>query len=207
MPPLPISAFVVLGLLDEQGDATPYQLRRMIEKGLGNFWGFPRSQLYWEASRLVRRGLIVERREQGGRRRRILAITEQGKDELRLWLATPTQALSEIRDEGLLRLYFQPSGSEVTEQQGETEELATVSRLAREQHAAHAARLEGYVAATSAMRPGTPQRAVLELGLRFERMVIQFWREIEQSPADLRRSAQGWDPEQRGDHGDGRDRT
>ncbi|MGH8917396.1 MAG: helix-turn-helix transcriptional regulator, partial [Actinomycetes bacterium] len=69
------SAYVVLGLLDEYGDATPYALDRTIRQSVGNFWSFPRSQLYAEAARLVRLGLVAEEREESGRRRRSLSIT------------------------------------------------------------------------------------------------------------------------------------
>lgn len=62
---LPVSAYVVLGLLGRHDGATPYQLDQRIRQSIGHFWVFPRSQLYAEAGRLVRRGLVVERQEEG----------------------------------------------------------------------------------------------------------------------------------------------
>ncbi|MFE7979889.1 PadR family transcriptional regulator [Streptomyces shenzhenensis] len=183
MTALPISAYVVLGLLAEQTEATPYQLDQQIQQGIGNFWRFPRSQLYAEAERLARRGLIVEHREETGRRRRTLAITEAGRRALRRWLQTSTRAATEIHDEGLLRLFFQPGTTE-----GEDDTTAgAIARLAEEQLKAHQARLATYQqsADSDGPQPGSPQRAALELGLRYERMIIQFWREIEESAAQL----------------------
>ncbi|MBL1097685.1 PadR family transcriptional regulator [Streptomyces coffeae] len=186
MAALPISAYVVLGLLEEQQEATPYQLDQQIQQGIGNFWVFPRSQLYAEAGRLARRGLVVERREETGRRRRTLAITDAGREELRRWLETPTDATTEIHDEGVLRLFFQPlgRGSASTHCNSAVE---AVAKLAEEQTAAHQNRLARYrrEAESDRLPPGTPQRAALELGLRFEQMISDFWREIRESPADL----------------------
>ncbi|GAB7028793.1 PadR family transcriptional regulator [Streptomyces sp. NPDC021749] len=186
MTPLPISAYVVLGLLQERTEATPYQLDQHIQQSIGNFWAFPRSQLYAEAGRLARRGLIVERREETGRRRRTLAITEAGRNELRRWLETPTDAATEIHDEGLLRLFFQPLGQDAGSTHRDSA-VQAIARLAEEQTAAHRMRLAGYrrQADSDRLPPGTPQRAALELGLRFEQMIIDFWREIGESPADL----------------------
>lgn len=189
MTTLPTSAFVVLGLLDEHEaeEVTPYKLDQWIRRGIGHFWAFPRSQLYAEAGRLVRRGLIVEHQEEGGRRRRTVAITEAGRRELRRWLETPTQAATEIHDEGALRLYFQPLGREGSSPQDNAAAVGGIGRLAEEQIAAHQDRLANYrqVVASGRLRPGSPQRAALEIGLRFEQMIIEFWREVGESPAEL----------------------
>lgn len=192
MPALPISAYVVLGLLEERKEATPYQLDQQIQQSIGNFWAFPRSQLYAEAGRLARRGLIVEHREETGRRRRTLAITDAGRDELHRWLETPTDAATEIHDEGVLRLFFQPLGQDAASPHRDSAAQA-IARLAEEQTAAHHMRLAGYrrQAASDRLPPGTPQRAALELGLRLEQMIIDFWQEIRESPADLLAPSRG----------------
>ncbi|MFD8420827.1 helix-turn-helix transcriptional regulator [Streptomyces sp. NPDC059466] len=175
---LPMSAYVVLGLLDRHDGATPYQLDQRIRESIGYFWSFPRSQLYEEAGRLVRRGLVVEHQEQGGRRRRTLSLTDEGRRELRQWLTTPAQAVTEIHDEGLLRLYFQ--SPDLADTDGDSDADSTVSRLAAEQIRAHEARLAEYerLVASGRLGAGSPQRATLEVGLRFEQMIIGFWREM-----------------------------
>ncbi|MEW2274664.1 PadR family transcriptional regulator [Streptomyces sp. SID685] len=186
MADLPSSAYVVLGLLAEQETATPYQLDQLILRGIGNFWSFPRSQLYAEAGRLARHGLIIEQREESGRRRRTLAITEAGRRQLRAWLETPTDAPAEVHDPGVLRLYFQPVGHD----RGEGHSAAVtqaVLRLAAEQIATHEKLLAVYRqnAEVPTMRPGSPQRAALELGLRYEQLLIDFWKEVLDSPTNL----------------------
>lgn len=176
MPRLNLSAssYVVLGLLDRHGPTTPYQLERFIGASIGYFWPFPRSQLYTEATRLTRHHLVAERREHSGRRRRVLDITPDGRAELAQWLSTSTDAPTEIRDEGLLRLFL-AGGDSLAED---------VRRLAGAQARAHRDRLADYDAlvARDALVPGSPQRAALELGLRLERMMIEYWDEVQDSP-------------------------
>src|SRR3954452_14411418 len=100
------SSYVVLGLVEQCGTATPYDLKRMVDGSIGYFWDFPQSQLYAEATRLVGLGLLEEEQEATGRRRRLLRVTDAGVDALRAWVATPTDAPSEVRDLGLLKLFF-----------------------------------------------------------------------------------------------------
>src|SRR3954454_13627248 len=83
---LPPSAFVVLGLLDAFGPATPYDLKRWVDGSIGYFWSFPRAQLYVEPERLARLGLAEETREDSGRRRRVFRITPEGRALLQAWI-------------------------------------------------------------------------------------------------------------------------
>ncbi|MFD7065159.1 helix-turn-helix transcriptional regulator [Streptomyces sp. NPDC059906] len=180
----------MLGLLEQSGSATPYALDREIQGSIGYFWDFPRSQIYAEAARLVRHGLALEEREGAGRRRRTLSITQAGRDVLARWLTGPADHGTQIRDEGLLRLFFQqdgPSGA------------AQVRRLAAQQLEAHRRKLAEYEAILTAAagpdtpapdttgsgaRLATPQAAALAYGLRFERLAIAFWAEITERGAD-----------------------
>jgi PadR family transcriptional regulator, regulatory protein AphA len=169
------SAYVILGLLDKIGPTTPYGLDRTIAGSIGYFWSFPRSQLYAESARLTRLGLVREARETHGRRRRVLSITPSGADELNRWLATSTAEPTQIHDAALLRLFFTPPGPGVG---------ATVARMADEQVATHRQRLARYehLVASGQLPVGSPQRAALELGLRFERMAVDFWADLPVDP-------------------------
>ena len=75
------TSVIVLGLL-EFGEATPYELKARMADSVGNFWSLPHSALYAEPERLAEQGLVEERREQGGRRRRTFSITEDGRRAL-----------------------------------------------------------------------------------------------------------------------------
>jgi DNA-binding PadR family transcriptional regulator len=73
---------------------------------VAGFWPFQHSQLYAEPDRLAKAGLLSERREESGRRRRLYQITPAGRNALRAWLADPSPDRYQIRSLGLLKLYF-----------------------------------------------------------------------------------------------------
>jgi DNA-binding PadR family transcriptional regulator len=103
---LTATSYIVLGLLDQAGEATPYELKRMVDASVGHFWSLPRSQLYAEPARLARAGYLIESQEQDGRRRKRYALTEPGRAALGRWTGAPTQELTELRDLAFLKLYF-----------------------------------------------------------------------------------------------------
>ena len=53
-----------------------------------------------------RRPSPPEQRERGGRRRKLYAITDRGREALRLWRAEPTGEIAELRDQAILKLFF-----------------------------------------------------------------------------------------------------
>jgi PadR family transcriptional regulator AphA len=159
------TSYVVLGMLCH-GPATSYDLKQRIAYTIGNFWAFAHSQLYDEPVRLVADGLVTETVEQGGRRKRTYSITRAGRQALRDWLATPTLELTEVRDLGLLKLFFAAFGGR--------EDLI---RLARDRYESHRARADGYLKQHERIVDVADRWQVktLELGLRYERTVEQFW--------------------------------
>lgn len=107
------TSYIVLGLLELLGgEATPYELKRAAANSVGDLWSVQHAQLYAEPERLAAAGLLRERREQTGRRRRRFSLTAAGRAALEKWRAQPTDAFTELRDLGLLQLFFgaEPSG-------------------------------------------------------------------------------------------------
>src|SRR3954468_20190910 len=100
------ASYIVLGFVEAAGESTPYELKGMVARSLGNFWSIQHAQLYTEPERLAAAGLLTEKREEGGRRRKRYALTPAGRAALRAWLAAPTDAMTELRDPGLLQLFF-----------------------------------------------------------------------------------------------------
>jgi DNA-binding PadR family transcriptional regulator len=99
------TARVILGLLG-WGPQTGYDIKRITDRSTRFFWGASFGQIYPELRRLEQRGLVSVRDEPRGRvRRRVYTITDSGRDALAAWLHDETE-LFEIRDEGLLRLFF-----------------------------------------------------------------------------------------------------
>src|SRR5262245_43280788 len=128
----PVS-YVVLGFADQWPEVTSYDLKQMVAGSVGYFWPFPHSQLYAEPPRLAAAGLLDEEIETHGRRRRLYRITADGRRALGAWLAEPAGEGTEVRDLGLLKLFFAASIS----REG-------VVALANEQRAVHEEALAGY---------------------------------------------------------------
>jgi DNA-binding PadR family transcriptional regulator len=160
----PVS-YVVLGLVSE-GATTSYDMKQKVARSVGYFWNFPHSQLYAEPARLAQLGLLADKQEQRGRRRRIYTITETGRSALTGWLREPTSEPTQIRDTGLLKLFF-----------GESLDRDEVVALARAQEEAHRTRLAAYEAIEQVIE--APRHgATLRAGLLFERTFADFWHEL-----------------------------
>lgn len=172
-PKLTPTSYLVLGLVAQFGPCTPYDLKQHVQRSIGYFWHFPHSQLYAEPERLAREGLLEEEQEARGRRRRVFSITERGREAIREWLAAPVDEPTELRDLGLLQLFF-----------GGLAEREQVLVLARTQRRAHTRRLAEYEALWDAVsdEPEVHSVATLQLGLRFEKMAIEFWNDVEKDP-------------------------
>ena len=167
---------MILGLLAQRGPATSYDLVRWVDESVGFFWSFPRSQLYAEPDRLGQRGYLVEHREDSGRRRRVYALTESGRSALRAWLRLPTREQGELRDPGLLKLFFMSLAT--------ADDLAA---LADDRVALHRSRLDEYERIarehTGDARSAFPM-ATLQVGLMYERLNLDFWEHLKKRPPD-----------------------
>jgi DNA-binding PadR family transcriptional regulator len=105
MSSLSATARVILGLLGFE-PRTGYDVKRVTDYSTRFFWRASYGRIYPELGRLEAAGLVEVRDEpHGRRRRRVHALTAAGERELRAWLADVDE-LYEIRDEGLLRLFF-----------------------------------------------------------------------------------------------------
>jgi len=105
-PRLSEASYLVLGMLERVQPATPYDLKQVAQLSTTHFWTIPHSQLYSECQRLAKEGLLIEDREQAGRRRRIYRVTKAGMDALDAWRGEPGRAISELRDLGFLKLFL-----------------------------------------------------------------------------------------------------
>ena len=174
-PRLTSTSYLVLGLVQRGGPITPYDLKRQVAATLGHFWSFPHALLYKEPARLVELGLLTEEREPGGRRRRMFTITADGRAALGEWLARPSLRPTELRDAGLLQLFFMDMGTP-----------AQRRVLAEAQLDIHLKNLATYKADWRAERESDPSdptaRTVerwrgetLPMGLLYERAAVEFW--------------------------------
>jgi DNA-binding PadR family transcriptional regulator len=154
------TSYIVLGLIGAAGRATPYDLKRVHQQGIGGFWSLNHAQLYAEPERLAAAGYLSVEREEGGRRRKLYELTDRGREAFSDWLASPTDEFTELRDPGLLQLFFG----------------AAQGPLAEVQRRIHADRLASYEQ-LHASADGWPEgaRLVLESGIGHEREWLRFW--------------------------------
>ena len=158
------ASYVVLGLVEGWQPATPYELKRAAELGVVNLWSVPHTQLYAEPARLANVGLLVEEREEGGRRRKRYSLTDKGRRALAEWRASPTAEMTELRDPGLLKLFFG----------------APPRPLAQAQLEVHRHRLASYEKQRRAVGDALPRgvRLALEAGVGHEREWTRFWARV-----------------------------
>jgi PadR family transcriptional regulator, regulatory protein AphA len=161
------TSYIVLGLVELAGEATPYELKGLVQTSIGNFWSLQHAQLYSEPERLARAGYLSERREEAGRRRRHYRLTVKGRRALEAWRMKPTTGLSELRDPGLLKLFLG----------------ADRVGLAGAQLKAHQAKLDEYLE-QKRQDPGTEPRGPwlsLEAGIGHAREWVRFWKRVAES--------------------------
>jgi PadR family transcriptional regulator, regulatory protein AphA len=153
------TSYAVLGLLDIFEPATPYQLKQVAQVSIFHFWSIPHTQLYAECARLAEAGLLDERREESGRRRRVYRLSTAGRKALREWRADPDTELYELRDPGLLKLFCG----------------ADPATLAQPQLERHERRLHAYEELLEGTDMTDGMRLALESGIGHEREYVRFW--------------------------------
>jgi PadR family transcriptional regulator AphA len=163
-PRLTETSYIVLGLLEQVEPATPYDLKRIAQLSTNNFWTVPHTQLYTECARLAGEGLLDERQEEAGRRRRIYRLTKRGRALLAEWRNEAASEHYEMRDAATLKLFF--GGDPKT--------------LAQTQLEAHRARLKTYEGIRAGIAKEAPrgQQLALECGIGHEREFIRFWSRV-----------------------------
>jgi PadR family transcriptional regulator AphA len=99
------TSYALLALLDQLGEATPYDIKQAMDKSIENFWPVPHTTAYEEPARLAGGGYLSMRQEEGGRRRKTYSLTEAGRTALAEWAASPEVAPPQVRDETILKIF------------------------------------------------------------------------------------------------------
>jgi DNA-binding PadR family transcriptional regulator len=100
--------FAILGLLNYH-DLTGYELKKMFDDSIRNFWHASMSQIYRELNTLEEKGHVssVIQPQQDRPDKRVYSITAAGKTAFKEWITHFPEKLSkEKRDEFSLRLFF-----------------------------------------------------------------------------------------------------
>lgn len=144
-------AYLMLGMV-RIGARSGYAIKRAADASTRFFWPTSLAQVYPMLARLESAGLLGRSEESHGARTRFsYALSAEGEAALLEWLRSPEEAPIQIRDEGLLRLFF-------ADALPTADQIALVRRLRQSAEAA-AEEVAGQVA---------PYSEVLEQsGLRF----------------------------------------
>ena len=154
------TSYVVLGLIDAFGPSSPYDLKQRIEMTVANFWPVPHTTFYVEPDRLAQAGLLSVEQEEHGRRKKLYSITPAGKEALAAWVAEPTAAPPQLRDELVLKVFLGADPAPLAE-----------ARVAW--HRAKLEELEGYLEAVRAGNGTKGMERSLIAGTSYHRALIE----------------------------------
>jgi DNA-binding PadR family transcriptional regulator len=169
--------FVVLGMIS-RGARTGYEIKKGVATSIRFFWTISEAQIYPSLERLERAGLVASRPAPKGRRRRqVFELTRAGGQALHDWLALSEPMPFELRDVGLVRLFFADALS-----RGEARAL--LDAVKRRSEARIAALLAIRPAATEASEgPGDHPRLTLRMGVAFHQAMIDVCEAFERETA------------------------
>lgn len=107
MKPLPVSSYVLLGLLN-RGACSGYDLSSFVERTVAHFWPLTRALVYRELGRLEDRGLLRGQHVAQASRpdKRVYEVTDAGRAAFADWLASPGFADERPRNELLVKVFF-----------------------------------------------------------------------------------------------------
>jgi DNA-binding PadR family transcriptional regulator len=131
---------VILGMLAAR-PRSGYEIKQLVDTSARFFWAASYGQIYPELKKLEKAGLISgDDSSQGARQRTTFKLTAKGRRAAREWIEEPPQVL-EMRDEGLLKLFF--AGSIDPKRAAEVaRERAAISRVKSAQLRAIGERVE-----------------------------------------------------------------
>jgi DNA-binding PadR family transcriptional regulator len=168
------TSYAILSLLELRPEATPYDLKQFLAISIENFWPVPHSTSYAEPERLAKAGLLSERREHGGRRRKLYTLTDEGRKALEHWRQSSEATPPQLREEGFLKIF---AGADPL----------PIMLARRDYHRAKVAELQGYLDDLPPKPRWDGARASLRLGTAYHRKLIEaidaFLAELPGAPA------------------------
>ena len=163
-PSLSPSAHVALGMI-RLGRRSGYEIKQTVQLSIRFFWTISQAQIYPALAQLERRRLIEGRDEPHGRRpRRAYGLTPSGEAALTEWLVNEDPLRFELRDVGLLKLFF----ADLLERRAALDLLARIERRSLDR----LAQLDAIAPAAGSMDDDEGHRfplITLRLGVAFHR--------------------------------------
>jgi DNA-binding PadR family transcriptional regulator len=163
----------ILGMLS-LGKTSGYDIKQLVDKSTRHFWAASYGQIYPELRRLEDQGLVTGHEEPtGGRPRRVYELTERGRTALEDWLSSDLDPLYELRDEGMLKLFFSDALPE--------QRLANICSMRQRMEQ----KLEQLLAVKAHAQEMSPGPALtLDLGVSTTQTFIQWCEAVEARLAD-----------------------
>lgn len=100
MPKKRILPYVLLGLINNKGSLSGYQISQEFKNEVGDFWHASHSQIYPELARMKDDGWLIDKVED---KSTFYALTDEGHQILRKWMKEPLTDNEELFS---LKLYF-----------------------------------------------------------------------------------------------------
>lgn len=163
------TSYALLALLDQLGEATPYEIKQAMDKSIENFWPVPHTTAYEEPARLAQGGYLSVHQEEGGRRRKTYSLTDEGREALAAWAADPVAAPPQLRDETILKIF---AGADPT----------AFREPRRTYHREKLAELQGYLDEVREEEAWHPSELALTTGVAYHRKMLELLDEL--SPPD-----------------------
>jgi PadR family transcriptional regulator, regulatory protein AphA len=158
---LTTTSYAVLALFERcGGEATSYDLKQALDASIQNFWPVPHTTAYEEPARLAKGGYLTARQEEGGRRKRVYALTEAGREALRKWAADPAASPPQLKEEAVLKVFAGAQSRALWE-----------SRVAW--HRAKLEELSGYLADLGDLEDVEQVRRTLLIGIGYTEKMLE----------------------------------
>lgn len=155
------TSYAVLALFDQcGGEATSYDLKQALDASIQNFWPVPHTTAYEEPARLAKAGYLTARQEEGGRRKRVYALTDAGREALREWTADPSASPPQLKEEAVLKVFAGAESPELWE-----------SRVAW--HRAKLEELSGYLEGLGDLDDAESARRTLVIGIGYTEKMLE----------------------------------
>jgi DNA-binding PadR family transcriptional regulator len=167
--PLTPTGRVILAMI-ALGKRTGYEIKQLVDRSVRYFWAASYGQIYPELRRLEAQGLVTGHSEpSGGRARTVYELTPDGQRALEDWLTGVSEVEWELRDEGMLKLFF----SDLTDPEHRRENIRAM-RAVQERKRDQLMQLRAHAAG---MRSGPGM--TLELGLGMTQWLIDWCEQTE----------------------------
>jgi PadR family transcriptional regulator, regulatory protein AphA len=160
------TSYALLALVDQLGEATPYEIKQAMDSSIENFWPVPHTTAYEEPARLAAGGYMSVRQEEGGRRRKTYALTEAGRAALSAWAEDATWTPPQLRDEAILKVFAGGDPFALFEPR-------------RSWHREKVAELEGYLEEVRGQESWRGSELALVTGIAYHRKMLEMLDEFD----------------------------